>query len=244
MKSLLRSPIVAAILGRLIWAWMELVARTVRWEIEIDEAARAVWHKHDGVVVAAWHSRILLMPAGWVRVVRSWKHRISRGAMLISLSADGEAVARAIDHLDLHAIRGSAANRRKKKDKGGMRAIAEAVRLLKSGYAVCITPDGPRGPAQKVSLGAIMIAQRAGVPIVPYALSVAPAWRLDTWDRLILPLPFSRGGIVLGPPIETDRDQHMGELESLLQEQLDAATHRADMLAARRARPRTDSVPR
>ncbi|MEZ5945666.1 MAG: lysophospholipid acyltransferase family protein [Hyphomonas sp.] len=244
MKSLLRSPIVAAILGRLIWAWMELVARTVRWEIEIDETAQAAWQKHDGVVVAAWHSRIMLMPAGWVRVIRGWKHRISRGAMLISLSADGEAVARAIDHLDLHAIRGSAANRRKKKDKGGMRAIAEAVRLLKSGYAVCITPDGPRGPAQKVSLGAIMIAQRAGAPIVPYALSVEPAWRLNTWDRLILPLPFSRGGIVLGAPIETDRDKQMGELESLLQEQLDAATYRADMLAARRARPRTDSAPR
>ena len=189
MKSLLRSSIVAALLGRLIWVWMVLIARTVRWTVEIDPEARRAWEQNDGVVVASWHSRILLLPSGWVRFIRSWKDRVNRGAMLISLSPDGEAVARAIDHLELHAIRGSAANKKKRKDKGGARAIAEAARLLKSGCAVCITPDGPRGPAERVSPGAIMIAQRAGAPIVPYALSVNPCHRLSTWDRFIIPFP-------------------------------------------------------
>ena len=243
MRSLLRSPFVAALLGRMIWVWMELVARTVRWKIEIPEETRSAWREYDGVVVAAWHSRILLLPTGWVRVICGWKDRIHRAAMLISLSADGEAVARAIDHLDLHAIRGSAANKKKKKDKGGARAIAEAVRLLKSGSAVCITPDGPRGPAEKVSPGAIMIAQRAGAPIVPYALSVQPAWRLKTWDRFIIPFPFTRGAIVLGTPISTARTTPLEVLQAQLQEQLDAATVRADMLAAGKMAFTTDPAP-
>ena len=121
------------------------------------------------------------------------------------------------------AVFGSSAKR--------LKATAEAVKLLKSGKAVCITPDGPRGPAEKVSPGAIMIAQRAGVPILPYALSIRPAKRLSTWDRLILPLPFARGAIVFGAPMDTDRARAPDEIQAELQKRLDEATRRADMLA-------------
>jgi len=245
MKSLLRSSFVAALLGRLIWAWMALVAHTVRWTIEVDPAARQAWRDHDGIVVAAWHSRIMILPSGWLRLIRTWKDRTNRAAMLISLSPDGEAVARALDHLRLHAIRGSAANKKKRnKDKGGVRAIAEATRLLKSGCAVCITPDGPRGPAEQVSPGAIMIAQRAGAPIVPYALSVNPAWRLKTWDGFIIPFPFTRGAIILGPPIAAPRTAAPEALQAELQARLDEATRRADMLCGRKTETRTDPAPK
>ncbi|KCZ46008.1 MULTISPECIES: lysophospholipid acyltransferase family protein [unclassified Hyphomonas] len=244
MKSLLRSSIVAAILGRLIWAWMALVAHTVRWTVEVDPAARQAWRDHDGIVVASWHSRIMILPSAWIRFIRGWKDRVNRAAMLISLSPDGEAVARAIDHLDLHAIRGSAANKKKRKDKGGARAIAEATRLLKSGSAVCITPDGPRGPAERVSPGAIMIAQRAGAPIVPYALSVKPCWRLDTWDRFIIPFPFSRGAIILGAPVEAPRSADPETLRAELQVRLDEVTRRADMLCGRISETETDPASR
>jgi lysophospholipid acyltransferase (LPLAT)-like uncharacterized protein len=240
MKSLLRSSIIAAILGRLIWAWMALVAHTVRWTVEVDPAARQAWRDNDGVVVASWHSRIMILPSAWIRFIRNWKDRVNRAAMLISLSPDGEAVARAIDHLDLHAIRGSAANKKKRKDKGGARAIAEAARLLKSGSAVCITPDGPRGPAERVSPGAIMIAQRAGAPIVPYALSVKPCWRLDTWDRFIIPFPFTRGAIILGAPVEAPRSADPETLRAELQVRLDEVTRRADMLCGRISETETD----
>lgn len=243
MKSLLHSSFVAALLGRLIWAWMALVARTVRWTVEVDAQARDAWRDNDGVVVASWHSRIMILPVGWIRFIRGWKDRVNKGAMLISLSPDGEAVARAINHLGLHSVRGSAANKKKRKDKGGARAIAEAVRLLKSGTAVCITPDGPRGPAEVVSPGAVMIAQRAGAPIVPYALSVKPAWPLNTWDRFIIPFPFTRGAIVIGPPIATPRTAEPDTLQAELQTRLDAATRRADMLAGLLTETRTDPAP-
>lgn len=232
MKSLFRSKFMTIVLGSLIWAWMALIARTVRWTVEGEETARDAWAKQNGMVVAAWHSRIMVLPSGWIRHMKHWPGPIEGGAMLISLSPDGEAVTRAIGHLGLRPIRGSAGNKKKaRKDKGGIRAIAEAVKLLKSGTAVCITPDGPRGPAETVSPGAIMIAQRAGVPILPYALSVSPARRLSTWDRLIIPIPFSRGAIVFGEPLDTDRSRAADEIQAELQKRLDEATRRADMLA-------------
>jgi lysophospholipid acyltransferase (LPLAT)-like uncharacterized protein len=232
MKSLFRSKPMTFVLGVLIWGWMSLIARSVRWKVEGEEPARALWANHQGVVLAGWHSRIMMLPSGWIRNMKHWPGHIRNGAMLVSLSPDGEAVTRAIDHLGLHPIRGSAGNKKKaKKDKGGIRAIAEAVRLLKSGTVVCITPDGPRGPAEIVSPGAIMIAQRAGVPILPYALSVKPASRLSTWDRLIIPYPFARGAIVYGEPLLVTREDDPQEIQAELQKRLDDATQIADMLA-------------
>lgn len=232
MKALFRSKPVTMLFGFLIWAWMAIVARTIRWHVEGDEAAKAAWKEREGMVVAAWHSRIMLLPSGWILHIRHWPGPTLKGAMMISLSPDGEAVTRAISFLGLHPVRGSAANKKKaNKDKGGIRAVAEAVRLLKSGTAVCITPDGPRGPAEIVSPGAVMIAQRAGVSILPYALSVKPAKRLNSWDKFIIPFPFTRGAIVYGEPMPTSRDATPEALQAELQKRLDTATQRADMLA-------------
>ena len=238
MKGFFRSKPVTYVLGALIWLWMALIAWTIRWRVEGVETARTSWSDTHGAVVAAWHSRILLLPSGWIRHMRHWPGPITDGAMLISLSPDGEAVAQAISHLGLKSVRGSGANKKKaKKDKGGARAIAEAVRLLRSGTAVCITPDGPRGPAEQVSPGAILIAQRAEVPILPYALAARPVIRLNSWDRFIIAFPFTRGAIVFGDPVPTSRDMSPETLRNLVQQSLDAATRRANALVGLPALP-------
>ncbi|KCZ94170.1 lysophospholipid acyltransferase family protein [Hyphomonas johnsonii] len=232
MKFLFRSKPVVILIGFLIWSWMALVARTVRWHVEGEGEARQAWQASQGIVVAAWHSRILLLPTGWTRMIRHWPGRTAPVAMLISLSGDGEPVARAIGYLGLSAIRGSAGNKKKAgKDKGGTRAIVAAARLLRDGGGLCITPDGPRGPRETVSLGAILIAQRAGAPILPYALSSRPAKRLSSWDRFIIPFPFTTGAIVFGPVLETPRSADPEMLRAELQRRLDTATRRADKLA-------------
>lgn len=233
MKALLRSGPVTSLLGALIWGWMALIARTVRWRIEGADGVKAAWTEAGGVIAGAWHSRIMLLPSGWLREFRPWRARPGPVAMLISLSPDGEPVAKAIRWLGLVGIRGSKANRRKRdKDKGGGRAIAEAVQHLREGGALCITPDGPRGPREEVGLGPILLAQRAGVPIVPYALASAPCWRLDTWDRFVIPLPFTRGAIVFGEPLTVERDRDVSQLRAELQRRMDAAQARADALAS------------
>ena len=149
MKALLRAQPVTYLLGYLIWAYMALCARTIRWRIEGLAQARRTWTDHHSLIVVAWHSTILTLPTVWTRYMRHWPSRPVPSAMLISLSADGEPVAQAIKHLGLTSIRGSSTHKRKRKTKGGGRAFAEATAHLKAGGALCITPDGPRGPRQR-----------------------------------------------------------------------------------------------
>ena len=89
-----------------------------------------------------------------------------------------------------------------------------------------------------------MIAQRAGAPIVPYALSVTPCWRLKTWDRFMIPFPFTRGAIILGPPVDAPRSASPEALRTELQVRLDEATRRADMLCGRSPETETDPASR
>jgi len=239
MKSLLRSPFFAAVLGYIIWAWMALVGRTVRWKIEGTGAVRAhLAACGPGLVLAGWHETILLIPSGWNREVRHWNELRSRTAMMISLSPDGAPVTEALRHLDIDVVRGSKSNKKKAgKDKGGVRAIAEASRRLREGAIVGMTPDGPRGPRRVASAGAVTLAQRTGAVAVPYALSSKPALRLGSWDRFIIPLPFTRGGIVFGPPIRCGRDDDVETLREALQTGMDTATRRAEELAGYRVQP-------
>lgn len=217
-------------LGWIIWLYMGLCGRTIRWTVEGDDVAKAAWAAHRGVVVAAWHSRILLLPSGWTKLMRKWPGRSAPSAMLISLSADGEPVAKAIGHLGLESIRGSSSHKRKNKDKGGAAAVAAAIRRLKAGGAICITPDGPRGPVQRAQLGPVLLAQRSGAPILPYALASSGAKRLDSWDRFIIPLPFTRGAIVFGEPILTARKDDSDAVRQTLEAALNVATRRAEDL--------------
>ncbi|MFN3911236.1 lysophospholipid acyltransferase family protein [Hyphomonas sp.] len=239
MKSLFRSPLFTTVMGFVLWAWMSFVAHTIRWRVEGNEAARAVLGgREPGVILACWHETVLLMPSGWLRFVRHWPEHTMRTAMMVSLSPDGAAISAAVERLDLDVVRGSASNKKKSnKDKGGVRAIAEASKRLREGGVVCMTPDGPRGPRRLASAGAIMLAQRTGAAIVPYAISSKPAPRFDSWDTLIFPLPFSRGGVVFGAPIDCPREATAEALQEALQTGMDKATRRAEELAGFHARP-------
>ncbi|WP_143435256.1 lysophospholipid acyltransferase family protein [Henriciella aquimarina] len=231
MKSLLRNPVVVSILGALIWAYMVLCARTIRWTVEGDDAFREAWKRDYGLIVAAWHSRVLLLPTIWSRIARKLPEKPHPTAMLISLSRDGEAVARAITHLGLDSVRGSSTHKRKRKDKGGTAAIAETSRRLRAGSVVCITPDGPRGPAEQVQQGPVILAQRTGAAIVPYALHCKPVWRLDTWDRFMIPLPFTKGAMVIGEPFFVEKTDDTEQARQALDDRMQAVHQRASALA-------------
>ena len=230
MKNLLRNPIISSIIGWIIWAYMALCNRTIRWRVEGDEVARELWTGNSGIIVAAWHSTILLMPSGWNRYIRRWPAK-NRVAMLVSMSKDGEAVAKAIKHLGLETVRGSSRNKKKTSDKGGTRALAEALRLLKNGGVMCITPDGPRGPAQVAQNGPIIMSQRTEAPILPYAIASSPAKRLSTWDRFRIPYPFTRGAVVFGAPVLPSPDKDRETLRAELERSLNTAMTRAEALA-------------
>jgi lysophospholipid acyltransferase (LPLAT)-like uncharacterized protein len=105
-----------------------------------------------------------------------------------------------------------------------------AIKLLKQGGALCITPDGPRGPRQRVGRGPIVIARRGNAAILPYALATAPSKRLSSWDRFQIPLPFARGAIVFGDVIDARETDDVASMQHCLETRLNAATRRAEEL--------------
>lgn len=186
----LRNPLIQRVLSSILTAWMRLCFATIRWTHEGREHAEGVWAAQGGVICTFWHSRIALSPASWDLT------RAQPTKALISLSSDGQFLAHALAQQGFPAIRGSSANKDKgDAAKGGSRALRDGLRQLKVG-GLAITPDGPRGPARVMAEGMPLMAKMSGAPVVFIGASCNPAIRLNSWDRAVLPLPFSRGAIV------------------------------------------------
>jgi lysophospholipid acyltransferase (LPLAT)-like uncharacterized protein len=200
----LRNPAVQAVLAWILAEWMRFCFRTIHWTRENEAAAEEVWRAGGGVLCLFWHSRIGLSPACWPL------DRAQPAKALISLSPDGQFIARAVARQGFPAVRGSSANKDKKdRAKGGSQALRDGLKQLKVG-ALAVTPDGPRGPAKVMAEGAPLMARLSGAPALFIGLSCSPAIRLSSWDRAVLPLPFGRGAIVWdratfpeGEPVES-----------------------------------------
>lgn len=231
-KSSSRPPAIPYIGGTLIWAYMSILAHTMRWRTEGLEHIKPYWEEHKPFVIATWHSRILLMP--YVQIIKrpKWKKRPSPVHLMVSASRDGEFTKRASLWLGLGVIRGSAPTKGKGKTQGkrGVDAAREALRVMMKGGAIVVTIDGPKGPPEEVGIGAVKLAQQMGAPILTYGLS-AHAKRLNSWDRLLMPKPFARGAVVIGKPIPTSKDMDSELLRQQVERELKAATARADELA-------------
>ncbi|RZJ00149.1 MAG: DUF374 domain-containing protein [Brevundimonas sp.] len=186
----LRNPVIQNILAALLAAWMRFCFATIRWTHENQTVAEAVWAKGGGVLCAFWHSRIGLSPACWPL------DRAQPAKALISLSADGEFIAKAVARQGFPAVRGSSSNKDKAQQaKGGTQALRDGLKQLKVG-ALAITPDGPRGPANQMAEGLPLLAKLSKSPTLFIGMSCSPAIRLGSWDRAVLPLPFGKGAIV------------------------------------------------
>lgn len=162
----------------------------VTWRVrEIEsERLRGPLRRREGIVPVFWHGQMLPM---------LWWHRGRGVAVLISEHGDGEIIARIARDLGYNLVRGSTS-------RGAQRALLESIRVASSGSAVAITPDGPRGPARTFAAGAVLVAYRAAVPILPIAASASRAWRLKSWDSFLIPKPFARVTISYGEPVRIE----------------------------------------
>ncbi|MBX9460577.1 MAG: lysophospholipid acyltransferase family protein [Brevundimonas sp.] len=186
----LRNPLIQSVLAWILARWMQFCFATIRWTRHNEDLVEPIWDEGGGVLCAFWHSRLGLSPAAWPL------DRAQPAKGLISLSPDGEFIARAMALQGIPAVRGSSANKDKAKaSKGGTQALRDGLRQLKVG-ALALTPDGPRGPARQMAEGLPLLAKLSGAPVLFLGLSCKPAIRLNSWDRALIPLPFGRGAIV------------------------------------------------
>lgn len=162
---------------------------------------------------AFWHNRIFLMTYFW---------RKHRSAIIVSESFDGEYIARTAQRFGYGVVRGSST-------RGGSKALKQMVRLLRQGVRMSVTIDGPRGPRYKVKSGSLLLSAKTQVPIAPMIAEAKRFWTVKSWDRLQIPVPFTRAKVFLGNPLMVDAGSAGEELAArkrALQYELEALVER------------------
>ena len=198
-------PLGAIVVRLLAWTW--------RIRVVNPEAIESLRRAKAPYVFACLHGQML--PLLWV-------HRGQGIAILVSEHRDGEIITRIARTIGFNAVRGSSS-------RGGGRALLGLVAELQRGNVVAVTPDGPRGPAGSFAPGALVAAQRAGVPVLTVGAHTTRAWTLKSWDRFMIPKPFARIGVAYGGPAMVagasprDASTEVPRFQGLLEEALERA---------------------
>ena len=206
-KRILKSEFFTWTAAFVIFSYINLVGRTSRWKCINREITEE--YSNKPCIMAFWHGRLLMIPY--------FKPRGAKIHVIISQHRDGALIAYTQRLFGIFSIRGSSS-------KGGLKALRDIIRVRKAGEIVAITPDGPRGPAQKVSGNAWEIAKLLEVPIIPVTYSMKNAKTAKSWDSFMLPHPFGRGVFAVGQPL-------MPHEAHKLEEALNELTKEADIAA-------------
>jgi lysophospholipid acyltransferase (LPLAT)-like uncharacterized protein len=226
LKAFFRSAAVQNVLAAIFAGWLRLCYATLRWEREGQEKAQAVWAAGGGAILCFWHARIPLGPQSWPQGPDKQDMRA-----LISRSADGEFIALTVQKIGFPAIRGSSKKGSDPgKNKHGEQAFRDMIKWVKGGGGMAITPDGPRGPAQVMQAGTPTLARVTGAPVLFVGLASKPCIRIGSWDRTLIPLPFSKGAMVWDGPVRAGRDDDLEALAVDWAARLTAVTERAEAI--------------
>ena len=191
------------------------VCSTLRWEVRGREHLDSILSTGHLPIFTSWHTCIL--SATWF-----WR---DRGIVVMSsVSRDAEYTGRVIKRFGYGTARGSST-------RGGGRALAEMAACLDNGLEVGFTIDGPRGPAYVAKPGAVTLARHTGQAILPFHIAADKCIELSSWDRLKVPLPFTRAVVLIGQPILVPQDAGSAEVavkQDALQSELDTLRYEAE----------------
>jgi lysophospholipid acyltransferase (LPLAT)-like uncharacterized protein len=197
----------------LVWAFIRLVASTVRFRIHDTGLFQG---KRPGTLIyCIWHNR-LAMSLTCYQTYAHPRNPTSGIAALVSASRDGAFLAAVLEAFRVQPVRGSSSRR-------GAQALLELTSWAEKGYDLAITPDGPRGPRYVVQPGVMWLAQLTGRPILPVSYNLRWKIQLKSWDRFQIPLPFTRCDVRAGDLMtvpsdasEEERNRLREELQSAL----------------------------
>lgn len=227
---ILRNKYAQRILCLLLFIYIKFTYLTCRWKISGSQELLNKLKNKEPVILAFWHGRLAMMPN-----FAPYPQELS---VMVSRHNDGELITSFISFFRINTIRGSTNRNSRslggKKNRGGYSALRNAIRTIKDGHSVCITPDGPKGPRMRVSGTIIELASKTGATIYPISFSASWARIFSSWDRLLLPLPFSKAFFISGRAISVKNTTSKESLEKSrkeLENQLNTITREADELA-------------
>jgi len=184
--------VIQRILENIFVVSIKLLAST--WRISVEGES-----KFPKAVIAFWHGKML----------PCWKLFSNQNkSAVISLSKDGELLTKLLHSWNYNVLRGSSST-------GSKEVLYEMEHTARTS-TILITPDGPRGPLHTAKPGAVIVAQRAEVPLVLCKVKVKCKITLKSWDRFEIPLPFSNISIQFLPPIIIDNNANREEISSII----------------------------
>ena len=171
------------------WLFIRIIGPTLRYEVTVE----------DGGPPGGW-----IQPAVWVFWHRCifpavWFFRDRRIGVMTSSSFDGEYIARIIRKFGFEAVRGSST-------RGGVRALLGMHTICEDGRTAAFTIDGPKGPRYVAKPGPVLLARNTQTPLVAFYLAVERAWVLNSWDRLMIPKPFSQVALHISRMMQVPKD--------------------------------------
>jgi len=181
---------IASFIGSTVAGILDLTVKPIRmnYKPEITPAIYALWHGRQ-------------VGLGIFR-----KRERKNINILISQSNDGQIITNVCKFLGFKIIRGS-------HKRGGTKALIEILSKLKKGKSIAYTIDGPRGPVYKVKVGLIKISQMSQMPIIPMVADVKHKITFNSWDKYMLPLPFTTMVAIYGDPIYVPKDADDEKIE-------------------------------
>jgi lysophospholipid acyltransferase (LPLAT)-like uncharacterized protein len=211
----LRQRLLLWVIGWIGFVLIRLIGPTLRYSTSFEEGAPkgdfvrpVIWlFWHECIITAAWH----------------WRRR--EIAVMTSRSFDGEYIARIVEKFGYRTVRGSST-------RGAVGALLGMRRELEQGRSVAFTIDGPQGPRHVAKPGPVLLARVSGRPLCAFHLAVNRAWVLPTWDRLVIPKPFSRVLLRFSRRIEVARDADAAEADRLHAEMQSALERARDFALA------------
>jgi lysophospholipid acyltransferase (LPLAT)-like uncharacterized protein len=207
---------VLAIVSRAVWALLWIVGITWRYEVIAEEGVAPVvfGQKPPGEIYCFWHQCVLPCTLYFRR---------THAVILISRSFDGELITRILRMFGFDAVRGSSS-------RAGHEGLLGLKRIIESDRPAIFTADGPRGPIFQTKMGPIKLAQLTGAPVGVFHLQPHRAWTINSWDRFLVPRPFTRIVVSWAKGITVPQDLPPDQLEPKRAE-LNAALERARMRA-------------
>ncbi len=211
--------IVLALVPRVVWLLLQLVGRTWRFDVIVEDGVTPAFHGFtpSREIYCFWHQCVL--PCAFY-------FRATRATILISRSFDGELITRTLGLFGYRAVRGSSS-------RGGGEGLIGLRRSLDANTPAIFTADGPRGPIYKSKMGPVKLAQRSGAPIGCFHLEPEHCWRTHSWDRFLIPKPFTRIVVSWGHWIEVPPEASDAQIEEH-RLRLDEALEHARLRASER----------
>ena len=196
--------IIDLILTKIVALFLRVIFFTCRKEFIISAETQEIIKTNNNCLVAFWHQSVLMLPFLYLHICKNINQE-ARIAVLISAHRDGRLIAKVASYFKIDSVAGSSS-------RNSITASRELLERLEQGSFIAITPDGPKGPAKKIKEGIIRLAEISNKPVIPVKVEVSKAFYFKSWDRMILPLPFSKITFRLLDPIAAENSLTLQEV--------------------------------